>query len=191
MLRRAYDWMMRQAEGRHAPSAMFAISFAESSVFPLPPDIMLAPMVIAKPEKAYHYAFLCTLASVLGGILGYAIGYFLEPVGHWLMAFMGHADGQAQFERFYAQWGVWIILAKGLTPIPYKIVTIASGLAHFNFGIFVAASVVTRGARFYLTAWLLKRYGPAIREQIERRLMLWTGIGIAVLVGAVLAVRLI
>lgn len=191
MLRRVYDWMMRLAESRHAPWALFGISFAESSFFPVPPDVMLAPMVVARPERAYAYAAICTLASVLGGLLGYAIGYYLEPVGRWLLSLMGHADGEAAFRQWFAQWGVWVILIKGLTPIPYKLVTITSGLAHFNLGVFVAASAVTRGGRFFLTAWLLKRFGPAIREQVERRLALYTGLGIAALVGAVVAVRVL
>jgi membrane protein YqaA with SNARE-associated domain len=191
MLRRTYDWMMRLAESRHATPAMFAISFAESSFFPIPPDVMLAPMTVARPDRAYTYAFICTVASVLGGMLGYAIGYYLEPVGRQLLVWMGHADSEAELRRWFDQWGLWVILAKGLTPIPYKIVTITAGLAHFNIGAFIFASMVARGGRFYLTAWLLKRYGPSIREQVERRLALWTGVGIALIVGAILAVRLV
>ena len=191
MLRRLYDWAMGLAESRHAPAGLFAVSFAESSFFPIPPDVMLAPMVLAKPQKAYFYAALCTLASVLGGIAGYAIGYFLTPVGHWLLALMGHAEGDAQFRAWFDQWGLWVILIKGLTPIPYKLVTIAAGLAHFDLFTFIWASVVTRGGRFFLTATLLKYFGPAIRAEVERRLGLYTAIGLVVLVGVIVVVKVL
>jgi len=189
MLRKLYDWVMDLAGSRHAPSALCAVSFAESSFFPIPPDVMLAPMVLARPERAYLYAGLCTIASVLGGCLGYFIGFHLGDLGHWLLALLGHADGEAAFREWFGKWGLWVILIKGLTPIPYKLVTIASGLAHFSFVTFLWASVVTRGARFFLTATLLKYFGPAVREEVEKRLTLYTVIGVAVLVGAFVAVR--
>jgi membrane protein YqaA with SNARE-associated domain len=189
MLRKIYDWVMGLAGSRHAPAALCAVSFAESSFFPVPPDVMLAPMVLAKPEKAYFYAFLCTVSSVIGGCLGYAIGFYLEPVGHALLALMGHADGQAAFQAWFDRWGLWVILIKGLTPIPYKLVTIASGLAQFSFVTFIWASVLTRGARFFLTATLLKYWGPAVREEVEKRLALYTVIGIVVLVGGIVAYK--
>jgi membrane protein YqaA with SNARE-associated domain len=191
MLRKIYDWVMGLAGSRHAPAALCAVSFAESSFFPVPPDVMLAPMVLAKPEKAYFYAFLCTVSSVIGGCLGYAIGYYLEPVGHALLALMGHADGQAAFQAWFDQWGLWVILIKGLTPIPYKLVTIASGLAQFSFVTFIWASVLTRGARFFLTATLLKYWGPAVREEVEKRLMLYTIIAVVVLVGGIVAYKVL
>lgn len=191
MLRKTYDWAMRMAGSRHAPAGLFAVSFAESSFFPVPPDVMLAPMVLARPERAYFYAFLCTLASVAGGVLGYAIGYYMEPLGRWLLALMGHGEGQEAFEAWYAQWGLWVILIKGLTPIPYKLVTIASGLAQFSLFTFIWASVVTRGARFFLTAALLKHFGPAMRAEIERRLLLYTTIGVVLLVGAIVLVKVV
>jgi membrane protein YqaA with SNARE-associated domain len=189
MLRKLYDWVMDLAGSRHAPSALCAVSFAESSFFPIPPDVMLAPMVLARPERAYLYAGLCTVSSVLGGCLGYFIGFHLGDLGHWLLALLGHADGEAAFREWFGKWGLWVILIKGLTPIPYKLVTIASGLAHFSFVTFLWASVVTRGARFFLTATLLKYFGPAVREEVEKRLTLYTVIGVAVLVGAFVAVR--
>ncbi|PVM86690.1 YqaA family protein [Caulobacter endophyticus] len=175
MLRRLYDWVMGLAASRHAPTSLFAVSFAESSFFPVPPDVMLAPMVLARPDRAWRYAAICTLASVLGGILGYAIGYFLTPVGQWMMAATGHAGGLAEFKCWYDKYGVWVILAKGLTPIPYKLVTIASGLAAFSFPMFIFASVVTRGARFFLVAFVVKKFGPALLPVIERRLALVAG----------------
>ncbi|WP_374572752.1 YqaA family protein [Phenylobacterium sp.] len=191
MLRKTYDWVMSLAGSRHAPLALFAVSFAESSFFPIPPDVMLAPMVLARPSRAFAYAALCTLASVIGGMLGYAIGFYLEPVGHFLLKLMGHPEGPEAFQHWFAQWGLWVILIKGLTPIPYKLVTIASGLAHFDLFTFVWASVVTRGARFFLSASLLKYFGPAIREEVERRLGLYTAIGLALIVVAVVAVKML
>jgi len=191
MLRKTYDWVMGLAGSRHAPRALFAVSFAESSFFPVPPDVMLAPMVLANPKRAYAYAALCTVASVLGGCLGYAIGYYLEPLGHWLLAMMGHAEGQEKFQDWFDQYGLAVILVKGLTPIPYKLVTIASGLAQFSLFTFIWASVVTRGARFFLTAALLKNFGPAIRAEVERRLATYTLIGVAVLVAGAVAWKLL
>jgi len=182
MLRRLYDWVMGLAASRHAPATLFAVSFAESSFFPVPPDVMLAPMVLARPEKAWRYAALCTLASVLGGCLGYAIGYFLQDAALWLMKLSGHEGGLAQFQCWYGKYGVWVILIKGLTPIPYKLVTIASGLAQFAFPVFLAASVVTRGARFFLVAGVVKKFGPAMLPIIERRLALIAGLAIALIV---------
>ena len=183
MLRRLYDWTMSLAASRRAPYALAAISFAESSFFPVPPDVMLAPMVLARPDRAYHYAALCTAASVLGGILGYAIGYFLTDLGGHILALTGNAGGMEQFHCWYAQWGLWVILIKGLTPIPFKLVTIASGMAQFAFPVFVAACVVTRGARFFLVAWVVRTFGPAMLPIIEKRLALIAGllIGLAVL----------
>lgn len=191
MLRRTYDWMMGLAGSRHAPKGLFAVSFAESSFFPIPPDVMLAPMCLARPDKAYVYAAVCTAASVLGGLLGYAIGYFLEPVGHWLLSLMGHADGQEAFEAWFAEWGLWVILIKGLTPIPYKLVTITSGLAQFSLPVFIAASVVTRGARFFLVAFLLKQYGPPIRDFVEERLTLVTTVVAVVLIALVVILKVV
>lgn len=182
MLRRMYDWVMGLAASKHASKSLFAVSFAESSFFPVPPDVMLAPMCLAKPEKAWNYALICTIASVLGGCLGYAIGYFLRDFGLWMMAATGHAGGLQEFQCWYDKYGVWVILAKGLTPIPYKLVTIASGLAAFAFPVFIAASVVTRGARFFLVAFIIKKFGPTLLPIVERRLALFAGLLIALLV---------
>jgi membrane protein YqaA with SNARE-associated domain len=183
MMRRVYDWTMRMASHRRAPHALFWVSFAESSVFPIPPDVMLIPMVVANPAKAWLYATVCTAGSVLGGILGYAIGYFLyETLGQWVINTYGLA---AQFEAYraaYNEWGLWIILIKGLTPIPYKLVTIASGFAGYNFWMFVLLSFVARGMRFYLLAFLLNRYGPQARIMLEERLGFWVTTGAVVLV---------
>lgn len=191
MFRKLYDWVFSLARHRHATPALAVISFAESSFFPVPPDVMLAPMILARPDKAYFYAFVCTVASVLGGILGYAIGFYLTDLGLWLMSILGHADGLEEFQHWFDRWGLAVILIKGLTPVPYKLVTIASGLAAFSFPVFVAASVVTRGARFFLEAWVLRRWGPAMLAQVEKRLAMWSIIGIVVLVGAVVAVKML
>lgn len=191
MLRKLYDWVFNLARSRHATPALAVVSFAESSFFPIPPDVMLAPMILAKPERAYFYAAVCTAASVLGGILGYAIGYYLTDVGLLILRLIGHSEGLAEFQAWFDDWGLWVILIKGLTPIPYKLVTIASGIAEFAFPVFLAASVATRGARFFLEAWILRRWGPPMLAMVEKRLALFTVIGLAVLVGAVLAVKLL
>jgi membrane protein YqaA with SNARE-associated domain len=184
MLRRLYDWCIAAAHKKSAPWIMGSVSFAESSIFPIPPDVMLIPMSLARPEKAYSYAFLCTWTSVAGGIVGYLIGAVLyDSLGQWLIQVYGYGDRVDQFRAAYAEWGAWIILLKGLTPIPYKLVTITSGFAGYNFLLFVLFSVITRGARFFVLAFLLHRYGPYAREIIERRLGLWTAIGAAALVG--------
>ena len=191
MLRKLYDWVFEQARKPYAEKTMAVVSFAEASFFPIPPDVMLAPMILSRPEKAYHYAAICSGASVLGGILGYVIGYYLTDVGMTLMRVLGHAEGLAEFQHWYDRFGVWVILAKGLTPIPYKLVTIASGLAHFSFVVFVIASVVTRSARFFAEAWVLKTWGPAMLEMVEKRLAMCAVIGLVVLVGGVLALKLL
>ena len=187
MLRNLYDKVIALSESRHALPTLAAVSFAESSFFPIPPDVILVPMALAKPEKARLYALVCTIASVLGGMLGYAIGAFLyDTVGHWLISAYGYGEGVEAFRAAYAKWGAWIILIKGMTPIPYKIVTIASGAAMFSFPVFLAASIVTRGARFFLLAFLLRRFGPPIRDFIERRLTLvTTGAAAGIVVGFV------
>src|SRR5262245_7298370 len=169
MMRRAYDWTMRTAAHEKAPQALFWVAFAESSFFPIPPDVMLIPMVLARPSKAWLYAGIATLGSVLGGMAGYAIGYFLyETLGQWVINLYGLAAQAEKYRADYNEWGLWIILIKGLLPIPYKLVTIASGAAAFNFWVFVAASIVTRAGRFLLVAGLLRWLGEPIRDFIER-----------------------
>jgi membrane protein YqaA with SNARE-associated domain len=191
MLRRLYHKILNLSGHRLAGLWLAIVSFAESSVFPVPPDVMLAPMILAKPEKAYTYAAICTAASVAGGALGYAIGYYLEPIGHALLALTGHTGGVAQFQAWYAEWGVWVILIKGFTPIPYKLVTVASGLAQFSFPIFIAASVATRGGRFFLEAYLIKRFGVQVQAMIEKRMILVTTVALVVVIGGFLAVKLL
>ena len=164
-----YRWTLRLSESRHAPLALGAVAFAESSFFPIPPDLLLVPMSLAQPRRAWAYATICTAASVLGGVLGYAIGALLyDTVGQWLIATYHYADRMDAMRAAYAQWGWLLILIKGLTPIPYKLVTIVSGLLGYNFALFVLLSIVTRGARFFILAGLLNRFGDPIRGALER-----------------------
>jgi len=171
MIRKMYAWAMRMADSRHAVAALFGISFAESSFFPVPPDVMLIPMVLANPKKAWFFAGVCTLASVLGGLLGYAIGsVFYETAGKAIIGFY-HLEQQAEsFRQLYGQYGAEIILLKGLTPIPYKLVTIASGLAAYPLLPFIILSAITRGLRFFIIAGLLRWKGDVAREFIETHL---------------------
>ena len=171
MIRKMYDWAMRMANHRHALSVLFGVSFAESSFFPIPPDAMLVPMVMANPRRAWLFASICTLGSVLGGLLGYALGsVFYETIGHRIIEFY-HLQAQADhFRTLYAEYGAEIILLKGLTPIPFKLVTIASGLAAYPLLPFVILSTITRGARFFLIAGLLRWKGETARLFIERHL---------------------
>jgi membrane protein YqaA with SNARE-associated domain len=187
LLKRLYDWTMAQAAGRHATRALAVVSFLESSIFPIPPDAMLVPMVLAQPQRAWRLALIATAASVLGGLAGYAIGYFLfETLGDWIIRVYGLGERFDEFRHTWNEWGVWIILVKGLTPIPYKLVTIASGLAGFNLGVFILASILTRGARFFLVAALLRYFGSPIRSFIEQRLTLvTTSFAVAVVLGFV------
>lgn len=190
MLRRLYNWTISLAESPRATVALGAISFAESSFFPVPPDVMLVPMSLAKPKKALFYALICTLTSVAGGILGYAIGALLyDTLGKWIVELYGMTDKLEHFREMYRQYGAWIILIKGLTPIPYKLVTIASGLAGYDFLMFVALSFVTRGLRFYMLAGILNYFGEPIRKFIEANLGLMALIVVGAVVGGFYVVR--
>jgi membrane protein YqaA with SNARE-associated domain len=171
MLRRLYDWVLELAAKPWAPKALAAVSFIESSVFPIPPDAMLVPMCLAKPKSAFYYASICTIGSVLGGLLGYAIGALLyDTLGQFLIKLYGYGDKLEAFRTAYAEWGGWIILIKGATPIPYKVVTIASGFAGYNLLWFTILSIITRGIRFFAIAAILYYWGEPAREFIEKRL---------------------
>jgi membrane protein YqaA with SNARE-associated domain len=193
MLRRVYDWCIDAAHKPYALWIMAAVAFAESSFFPVPPDVMLIPMSLARPARAWLYAGVCTAASVLGGVLGYAIGALLyDSLGQWLIHLYGLGDKVEAFRAGYAEYGALIILLKGLTPIPYKLVTITSGFANFNIWLFVVLSVIARGGRFFVVAILLNRYGDWIRIRIERHLGLWVSLGAGVLVaGFIVAFKMI
>ena len=192
MLRRLYDKVLALSASPRAPAWLALVSFAESSFFPIPPDALLIPMVLARPDRAWRLAAICTAASVLGGLLGYFIGYALyEQVALPLIRFYQYQGAADAFVARFQEWGLWVILIKGLTPIPYKIVTIASGLAHFNLAVFIAASIVTRGLRFFLVAWLLRRFGPPIQAWIERRLTLVTSIAALSIVAGFLVLKVL
>src|SRR3972149_1797848 len=192
-IRRLYDWCMAAAHKPHAMWSMGAIAFAESSFFPIPPDVMLIPMALARPARAYVMAIWCTVASVAGGLVGYAIGALLyDSGGAWLMQLYGYTDKVESFRAAYAELGAWISLVKGLTPIPYKIVTITSGFAGYNLALFIVFSFFSRAGRVFMLAFLLHRYGEHAREIIEKRLGLWVTLGAAVVViGIVIAVYII
>lgn len=190
MIRSLYDWVIHLAGHRRAIPALGVVSFLESSFFPIPPDVMLIPMILANRAKAFRIALVCTVCSVLGGLLGYAIGYyFFETIGEWVVRTYGLQAGLEKFRAGFQEWGIWIILIKGLTPIPYKLVTIASGAAHFDLFTFVWASILTRGLRFFLVAALLWKYGEPIRAFIEKRLTLLTWLFLIALVGGFVAFR--
>jgi membrane protein YqaA with SNARE-associated domain len=168
MFKRLYHWTLSLAESPRATWALAAVAFAESSFFPIPPDTLLVPMSVAKPHKAWHYALICTIASVVGGIVGYGIGYLLfETVGQWLINLYGYGSKMEQVKEAYDKWGALLILVKGVTPIPYKLVTIVSGLLHYNFWLFVLLSAITRGARFFLLAGAMNLFGDKIRHLLE------------------------
>jgi membrane protein YqaA with SNARE-associated domain len=177
MLRRLYDRVIALAGHRHAGWWLMAVAFAEASFFPIPPDALLVAMGIARPHRVWRYAIIATIGSVAGGALGYYIGYAVfdrlaQPIIHFY-----HMEPAFQaFQEKFARYGLYVILIKGLTPIPYKIVTIAAGAARFNFGLFMAASLVTRGGRFFLVATIIRLFGEAARDFIERRLMLVTSL---------------
>jgi membrane protein YqaA with SNARE-associated domain len=193
MLKRIYDWCIEAADKPYALWILAGVSFAESSFFPVPPDVMLAPMSLAQPKRAWLFAAVCTAASVLGGMLGYAIGALLyDSVGHWLISLYGLGGKVEAFRASYAEWGAVIILLKGLTPIPYKLVTITSGFAGYNIWLFILFSVITRGGRFFLAALVLNRYGDWIRARIEQHLGLFVLVlVIALVAGFFVAFRMI
>jgi membrane protein YqaA with SNARE-associated domain len=193
MLRRIYDWCIAAADKPYALWILTAVSFAESSFFPVPPDMMLIPMSLAKPHRAWLYATVCTAASVAGGVLGYSIGALLyDSIGQWLIGLYGYGDKVEAFRSSYAQYGAWIILLKGLTPIPYKIVTITSGFAGYNLWLFILLSIIARGGRFFVAALLMNRFGDVIRAEIEKRLGFWVAVATALLVsGFVIVARVI
>ncbi|MCH8038141.1 MAG: DedA family protein [Proteobacteria bacterium] len=192
MLRRLYDWAMDMASHRHALWILAAVAFIESSVFPVPPDVLLIPMVLAARARAWRIAAVATVASVLGGGLGYLIGAVLfETVGRPLLEFYGQMESFQEFQVVYNEWGAWFVAGAGFTPFPYKVITIASGVAGLDPVVFMAASAVSRGARFFLVAALLWKFGPPIRRFIEKHLPVLAGLFFVLLFGGFLAVRYI
>lgn len=190
MLSRFYTRVMKLAASPNAAWWLALIAFAEASFFPIPPDALLVPMALAKPRAAWRFAALCTVASVVGGALGYLIGLAVfDQVAQPILSFYGYGTAYQAFQAKFQQYGLWIILIKGLTPIPYKIVTIAAGAARFDFRWFMIASALTRGARFFLVATLLHFYGDAVRDFIEKRLTLVTSALAVGVVGGFLALK--
>lgn len=190
MLRRLYDWTMGLAGHRHALRALGTVSFIESSVFPIPPDVMMIPMILARRQQAFLIATVATVTSVLGGLLGYAIGMFaFEQIGQPILQSLGKAEAMAAFNERFNDFGFWPVLIAGVTPFPYKVITIMSGWTGLPILTFVITSVIARGLRFYLVAWLLWRYGEPIRDFIERRLGLMFSLFMLLLVGGFVAVR--
>lgn len=194
MLRRLYDWTMSLAATRHAEKALFGVSFVESSIFPIPPDVLLIPMVLARREQWLRIAIICTLGSVLGAFLGYAIGMFLfETIGQPILAFYGKADSFQQLSEWYntSSWGGWAIFGAAITPFPYKVVTIFSGTTGFNLALFAVISVIGRGFRFFLVAGLLYYFGEPIRTFIEKYLGLLFVLFLVLLAGGLYAVKFV
>lgn len=186
-----YNYTLNLASKENALTWLFAISFIESSFFPIPPDIMLIPMVLATPKRAYKIAGIATLASVLGGYFGYIIGlYGFELIAKPLLEFYGYMTQFAKFENYYHEYGAWIVFGAGITPFPYKIITIASGAVHLNLIVFTIASILARGIRFYLIAWLLKRYGTPMKSFIEKNLNLLSILFLLLLIGGFAIIKL-
>ncbi len=190
MLRRFYEGLLALAAGPNAALWLGVTSFAEASFFPVPPDLLLIPMVIATPRRAWRLALICTLCSAAGGVLGWFIGAELFDRVALPIARFYHAQGALlRFAQTFRHYGLWVVLIKGLTPIPYKIVSIAAGAARFNLPLFVAASLLTRGLRFFLVAGLLRRFGEPVRNFVEKQLTLATSVVVAAAVAGVLAIK--
>lgn len=190
MIRRLYDWTLRLAAHPRATPALGFISFIESSVFPIPPDVMLVPMILAERERAFRLALIATITSVLGGLFGYAIGLFLyDQLAEPLLKLYGYFEQFASFRDGYNEYGGWAVFVFGVTPFPYKVITIASGVTELNLAIFTAASVAARGLRFFLVAFLLWRFGPPIRAFIERYLGALSIAFVVLLIGGFVAIR--
>jgi membrane protein YqaA with SNARE-associated domain len=188
MFKRLYDWTISLAESKHATWALAGVAFAESSFFPIPPDLILVPMSLAEPKKAWHYAAICTVASVLGGILGYYIGSALyDSVGQYIVKLYGYGPRIDTLRDFYGKWGWAFILVKGLTPIPFKLVTIVSGLLGYNFALFVGLAALTRGARFFILAAAMNRYGDFFRVWLEKHFAVFIVVLVLIVIGGFFA----
>lgn len=190
MLRKLYDWTLSLAESRHALWALAFVAFIESSVFPIPPDILMIPMIIARPSRAFMIAGIATVASVLGGLMGYYIGWGLfESVGRPVLEFYGKDAYFDDFATRYNEWGAWAVLIAGITPFPFKVITILSGSTGLNLGIFIVASIIARGLRFFIVAALLWKFGAPIRDFIEKRLGLMFTLFVVLLLGGFYVVK--
>ena len=191
-VRKIYDAVFHLSKEKGAVYWLFAVSFIESSFFPIPPDVMLIPMILAAPKKAWNLAGIATAGSVIGAYLGYAIGfYFFQLIAEPLLNFYGYLEKFNSFKELYNQYGAWIVFGAGTTPFPYKIITIASGVVHMNLLVFTVASVIARGMRFFLVAWLLKQYGETMRVFIEKNLGWLSVVFLILLIGGFAAVKYI
>ncbi len=185
-----YDYMIELAAKPRAMHYLFAVAFIESSFFPIPPDVMLIPMVLAMPQKAWKIAGVATVASVLGGYFGYVIGvFFFDLIARPILNFYGYMEQFEHFKEYYHEWGAWIVFGAGITPFPYKVITIASGVMHLDLAVFTIASVLARGMRFFLVAWLLKKYGAPMKDFIEKNLGLLSVLFLVLLVGGFWAIK--
>lgn len=190
LVKATYDYMLNLASRPNAMYFLFAVAFIESSFFPIPPDVMLIPMVLAAPSKAWRIATVTTIASVLGGAFGYAIGvFFFDLIARPILTFYGYMHQFDIFKEYYHEWGAWIVFGAGITPFPYKVITIASGVVHLDFMVFMMASVVARGMRFYLVAWLLKKFGAPMKDYIEKNLGMLSVLFLALLVGGFACIK--
>ena len=190
LVKATYDYMLNLASRRNAMYFLFAVAFIESSFFPIPPDVMLIPMVLAAPAKAWRIAGIATAASGLGGAFGYAIGvFFFDLIARPILTFYGYMHQFDVFKDYYHEWGAWIVFGAGITPFPYKVITIASGVVHLDFAVFMLASVVARGMRFYLVAWLLKKYGEPMKDYIEKNLGMLSVLFLLLLLGGFACIK--
>ena len=189
-LKRIYNWTLEKAQHKNAKWYLSLISLAASSFIPIPPDILLIPMALASKARALFYAFMCTLFSVLGGILGYAIGYFFyNSVGIYIVDFYHLENSFNIFENYYKEFGILIVLGAGITPFPYKFITIASGVFGLNIFLFIIFSIIGRGLRFYLIAILLYFFGEKIKLIIDKYFNILTIVFFILLVGSVFIIR--
>lgn len=192
LIRATYDYMLKLASSPNAMFFLFVVAFVESSFFPIPPDIMLIPMILATPAKAWRIATVATVASVIGGYFGYLIGVFgYDLIAKPILTFYGYMHQFDVFKGYYHEWGAWIVFGAGLTPFPYKVVTIASGVVHLDIWVFGIASVLARGGRFFLVAWLLKKYGEPMKIFIEKNLGMLSVLFVLLLAGGFAAIKFI
>lgn len=190
IVRSIYDWMINLSASPKALWFLAIVAFAESSFFPIPPDIMLIPMVLAMPQKAWKIAGIATISSVIGGYFGYGIGvFFFDLIARPILNFYGYMQQFEVFKEYYHQWGAWIVFGAGITPFPYKIITIASGVVRLDLLTFTVASIIARGMRFYLVAWLLKKYGAPMRIFIEKNLGILSVLFLILLIGGFVAIK--
>ena len=190
IIRYIYDKMLILSASPKAMWFLALVAFAESSFFPIPPDIMLIPMVLAMPQKAWKIAGLATVSSVVGGYFGYGIGvFFFDVIAKPILTFYGYMQQFDVFKEYYHQWGAWIVFGAGITPFPYKIITIASGVVGLDLFTFTVASIIARGMRFYLVAWLLKKYGAPMKLFIEKNLGILSVLFLALLIGGFAVIK--